>query len=306
VTSGLALLFFVIGLNLLGVFEFGAGLQNAGEGLTRRGGDMGAFFTGALAVIAATPCTAPFMAGAIGAALTQPAGVTLLIFAALALGFALPLTLLHFAPALQRLIPKPGAWMERAKQVLAFPMFAAAIWLAWVLAEQSGAVGVQSLLNIAAALAFVLFVARWGRVWLIVGLIVLAGTLAVSWRPIVGMQREAALASEPWSPARVTALRAEGRPVFVNFTAAWCITCKANELSSMQNRRVAQAFAEADVAYLEADWTNRNDEIAAALAEHGRAGVPLYLYYPPGGDVQVLPQVLSEALLIETVSGDAP
>jgi thiol:disulfide interchange protein len=114
------------------------------------------------------------------------------------------------------------------------------------------------------------------------------------------------LASEPWSPARVTALRAEGRPVFVNFTAAWCITCKANELSSMQNRRVAQAFAEADVAYLEADWTNRNDEIAAALAEHGRAGVPLYLYYPPGGDVQVLPQVLSEALLIETVSGDAP
>ncbi|QGZ94279.1 protein-disulfide reductase DsbD family protein [Terricaulis silvestris] len=306
VTSGLALLFFVIGLNLLGVFEFGASLQNAGEGLTRRGGDMGAFFTGALAVIAATPCTAPFMAGAIGAALTQPAGVTLLIFAALALGFALPLTLLHFAPALQRLIPKPGLWMERAKQVLAFPMFAAAIWLAWVLAEQAGAVGVQSLLNIAAAVAFVLFVARWGRVWLIVGLIVLAGTVAVSWRPIVGMQREAALVSEPWSPARVAALRAEGRPVFVNFTAAWCITCKANELSSMQNRRVAQAFAEADVAYLEADWTNRDDEIAAALAEHGRAGVPLYLFYPPGGDVQVLPQVLSEALLIETVSGDAP
>jgi thiol:disulfide interchange protein len=232
--------------------------------------------------------------------------VTLLIFTALALGFALPLTLLHFAPALQRLIPKPGAWMERAKQVLAFPMFAAAIWLAWVLAEQSGAVGVQSLLNIAAAVAFVLFVARWGRVWLIVGLIVLAGTVAVSWRPIVGMQREAALVSEPWSPARVAALRAEGRSVFVNFTAAWCITCKANELSSMQSRRVAQAFAGADVAYLEADWTNRNDEIAAALAEHGRAGVPLYLYYPPNGDVQVLPQVLSEALLIETVSGDAP
>lgn len=306
VTSGLALLFFVIGLNLLGVFEFGGGLQNAGEGLTRRGGDMGAFFTGALAVVAATPCTAPFMAGAIGAALTQPAGVTLLIFAALALGFALPLTLLHFMPALQRLLPKPGAWMERAKQVLAFPMFAAAIWLAWVLAEQAGAVGVQSLLNIAAAVAFVLFVARWGRVWLIVGLIVLAGTVAVSFRPIVGMQHEGALVSEPWSAERVTALRAEGRPVFVNFTAAWCITCKANELSSMRSDRVAQAFADADVAYLEADWTKRDDNIAAALAEHGRAGVPLYLYYPPSGDVQVLPQVLSEALLIETVSGDAP
>jgi thiol:disulfide interchange protein len=305
VTSGLALLFFAIGLNLLGVFEIGGGVQGVGAGLAARGGDAGSFFTGALAVIAATPCTAPFMAGAIGAALTQSAGVTLLIFAALALGFALPLTLLHFAPGLQRLIPKPGAWMERAKHVLAFPMFAAAIWLAWVLAEQAAAVGVQSLLNIAAALAFVLFVARWGRVWLIIGLVVLAGTLAVSWRPILGMQRAEALVSEPWSAARVTELQSEGRGVFVNFTAAWCITCKANELTTLSTPRVGQAFAEANAAYLEGDWTNRDDAIAAELARHGRAGVPLYLYFPAGGgDAQVLPQVLSEALILETIAGD--
>lgn len=304
VTSGLALLFFVIGLNLLGVFEVGGAFQNLGANLTGSGSG-GAFFTGALAVVAATPCTAPFMAGAIGVALTQSAGTTLLIFAALALGFALPLTLLHFMPGLQRLIPKPGAWMERAKQVLAFPMFATAIWLAWVLAEQAGAVGVQSLLNIAVALAFALFVSRWGRVWLVIGALALVGTLAVSWQPILGMQRAETLVSEPWSPARVAELQAEGRPIFVNFTAAWCITCKANELAALQSARLAQAFETRNVAYLEGDWTNRDDTIAAELAAHGRAGVPLYLYYPPGGEPQVLPQVLTERLMIETIEGDA-
>ncbi len=303
VTSGLALLFFAIGLNLLGVFAIGGSVQNAGSSLAARGGDAGAFFTGALAVIAATPCTAPFMAGAIGVALTQSAGATLLIFAALALGFALPLTLLHFVPRLQRMIPKPGVWMERAKQVLAFPMFAAAIWLAWVLAEQVGATGVQALLNIAAALAFVLFVSRWGRVWLVIGALVLAGTTALSWRPLLGVRNEAALVSEPWSAVRVAALRAEGRPIFVNFTAAWCVTCKANELTALSSARVAQAFEARNVAYLEGDWTNRDDAIAAELAAHGRAGVPLYLYYPPQGEPRVLPQVLSEDLMIETVSG---
>jgi thiol:disulfide interchange protein/DsbC/DsbD-like thiol-disulfide interchange protein len=304
VTASLALLFFAIGLNLLGVFSIGGGAQNAGAGLAARRGDAGAFFTGALAVVAATPCTAPFMASAIGIALAQSATTTLLIFTALALGFALPLTALHFAPGLQRLIPKPGPWMERTRQVLAFPMFAAAIWLAWVLAEQRGAVGAQSLLNVAAALAFLLFVAKWGRVWLAIGVLALVVTLAMSWRPLLGVEREAALVSEPWSPTRVEALRLEGRPVFVNFTAAWCITCKANELSVLTNRRVVQAFETENVAYLVADWTNRDETIAAALAEHGRAGLPLYLYYPPDGEPQVLPPVLSEALIVETVEGD--
>lgn len=306
VIAGLALLFFVIGLNLVGVFEFGGGgVENLGAGLAARGGDLGAFFTGALAVVAATPCTAPFMGGAIGAVLTQSTLVTLLIFTFLALGFALPLTLLHFAPALQKLIPKPGDWMERVRNVLAFPMFVTAALLAWVLAEQTGSGGVLALLVVATAVGFAFFVGRWGRVWLVIGVIAVLGTAALTWRPLLGIERAAALAEEPWSPERVAQLRSEGRGVFVNFTAAWCITCKVNEGAALSSRRVALAFADEGVVYLKADWTNRDDIIAAALAEYGRVGVPLYLFYPAGGgDPVVLPQVLNENLVIETISGD--
>lgn len=307
VISALALLFFVVGLNLLGLFEFGAGLQNVGGGLATKGGDVGSFFTGALAVIAATPCTAPFMGGAVGAVLTQSAPVTLLIFAFLALGFALPLTLLHFAPGLQKLIPKPGAWMDKFKNVLAFPMLATAALLAWVLSEQTGSAGALSLMLVALAIAFALFVARWGRVWMAVGLVTLAVVGFVAWRPLVGVERAQTLASEPWSAERVAALQADGRAVFVNFTAAWCVTCKVNEGAALSSHTVAQAFADENIAYLKGDWTNRDDAIAAALAEHGRAGVPLYLFYPAnGGPPQVLPQLLSEGLILETISGGTP
>ncbi|MBY0564133.1 MAG: thioredoxin family protein [Hyphomonadaceae bacterium] len=306
VTSALALLFFVIGLNLLGVFSVGGAVQDTGHGLVSGGGVGGAFFTGALAVVAATPCTAPFMAGAIGVAVTQSPVSALAIFTALGLGFALPLTALHFAPALRRRIPKPGPWMDRAKQVLAFPMFATAIWLVWVLAEQVGPNGALAVLSVAAALAFVLFVGRWGRAWLAAGLLALAATAMLAWRPLFGVEAQTVLTAAPWSPARVAELRAEGRPIFVNFTAAWCVTCKVNEATSLMQPAVARAFADANVAYLVGDWTNRNDEIAAALAEHGRAGVPLYLYYPPGGEAQVLPQMLSQDFILETVEGDAP
>jgi len=309
VISALALLFFVIGLNLLSVFEFGAGAQNAGAGLAARGGDAGAFFTGALAVVAATPCTAPFMAGAIGAVLTQSAPVTLLIFAFLALGFALPMTALHFAPSLQRLMPKPGPWMERVKNVLAFPMFATAIWLVWVLAQQTGAAGAAALLMAALAIGFAIYVARWGRAWMIAGLAVLAVVAFISWRPLVGVQQVAHLEAEPWSAARVAELQAEGRPVFVNFTAAWCVTCKANEAAALSSPRVAQAFADSNIAYLKADWTNRDETIAAELARHGTVGVPLYLYYPPSAAEPVVLEigiVLSEATVIDTISGGSP
>lgn len=307
VTSALAVLFFLIGLNLLGVFEIGGSLQNAGAGLTSRGGDAGAFFTGALAVIAATPCTAPFMAGAIGAALTQSAGVTLLIFAALGLGFALPLTLLHFLPGLQKLMPRPGPWMERVRNVLAFPMFAAAVWLAWVLTEQAGSEGTIALLTLLVAATFLVLSLRWGRLWIVYGVLQLLVTGAFVWKPLVGVETQSVLVSQAWSPQRVTELRGEGRGVFVNFTAAWCVTCKVNEAMALSQPRVAQAFAEANVAYLVGDWTNRDATIAAALAEHGRAGVPLYLFYPAdGGPVVVLPQgvLLNQDLVVQTIQDE--
>jgi thiol:disulfide interchange protein/DsbC/DsbD-like thiol-disulfide interchange protein len=302
VTGGLGLLFFAIGLNLLGVFEIGGNAQGIGAGLASRGGDIGAFFTGALAVVAATPCTAPFMAFAVGYAVTQPPLATLAVFAGLGLGFAAPLVALSFMPALQRRIPKPGPWMERVKNVLAFPMFAAAVWLAWVFAEQTGAIGALALLSLALAFSFAVYVARWGRVWLVVGVAVLALTAAFAWRPLAGHEAVEVLAAEEWSPERVEALRAEGTPVFVNFTAAWCVTCKVNEGVAF-TPRIATEFAERGITYLKADWTNRDDVIAAALAEHGRAGVPLYLYYPPGGEARVLPQLLTEGIVLQAIEG---
>ena len=193
--------------------------------------------------------------------------------------------------------------MERVKNVLAFPMFATAAWLAWVIAEQTGSTGALALISLAIALAFGAFVAHWGRAWIIAGAIVMALTGAAMWRPLLGIESTASLVSEPWSPARVAALRGEGRAMFVNFTAAWCVTCKVNEAAAF-TPRVAQAFANANVAYLEADWTNRDDVIAAALAEYGRAGVPLYLYYPPRGEPRILAQLLNEDLMLETLEGE--
>jgi len=304
VTTALALLFFLIGLNLVGVFEIGGSLQNAGAGLTTRGGDAGAFFTGALAVIAATPCTAPFMAGAIGTALTQSAFVTLAIFVALGLGFALPLTALHFAPGLQRLNPKPGGWMDRVRNVLAFPMFGTAVWLAWVLTEQQGSDGTIALLTLFVSVTALILFARWGRLWLAFGLLQLALTGAFIWKPLLGVETHAVLASEAWSAERVMELRSEGRGVFVNFTAAWCVSCKVNEATSLSQPRVADAFAQRNVAYLVGDWTNRDEAIAAALADYGRAGVPLYVYYPPDGEPVVLPQLLTQDLVIDTITGE--
>lgn len=302
-TSLLALLFFAIGLNLLGVFHLGGSAQGIGASAAARGGDTGAFFTGVLAVVAATPCTAPFMAGAIGAALTQSTAATLAIFAALGAGFALPITAIHFLPGLQRLLPKPGAWMERVRNVLAFPMFGAAAWLAWVLTQQTGANGALALLLLAVVLGFALMAARWGRAWLIVGLVALALVAAFAWRPLLGGEAASALRSDAWSAARVAQLRAEGRPVFVNFTAAWCITCQANEIGVLSRPEIVEAFARNRVIYLKADWTNQDAAIAAELAAHGRAGVPLYLYYPPGNAPPVvLPQILSVETINETIA----
>jgi thiol:disulfide interchange protein len=308
----LAVLMTLIGFNLLGAFEIGGKLQGVGDGLASRGGPVGAFMTGVLAVVVATPCTAPFMGAAMGYALTQPPAAALSIFMALALGFATPVVALSFAPGLLRLLPKPGRWMLVLKQAFAFPMFATAIWLIWVATMQAGADGALAALVAILIAGFALWligVTRGsGR-----GLRIAAGLAAIllvaatsafvieSATPSAQPSAQAgAEAPGVWSPVRVAELQAQGKPVFVNFTAAWCITCLANDRVALSRQEVKDAFAKLGVAYLKADWTNRNAQIAATLAEYGRAGVPLYLFYPgtKGAQAEVLPQLLTPETVV--------
>ncbi|MFA7263583.1 MAG: thioredoxin family protein [Caulobacter sp.] len=313
VVAALATVMLLVALNLSGVFEAGTSLQGAGEGLASRRGLAGSFLTGVLAVVVAAPCTAPFMASAMGYALTQSAVVSLLIFAALGLGLAAPFVALSFVPALLRLMPRPGAWMETLRHVLAFPMYAAVAWLVWVLAQQTGPIGLANALAAGVLVAFAAWlfgfaqrrgpapVARGLAAAMLLAAIALIGLLALEkpGAPDAASSDEAAIVPhEAWSPARLATLRAEGRPVLVNFTAAWCVTCQVNEKSSLSTQAVAAALARDNAVYLKADWTSRDATIAAALAEHGRAGVPLYLVYPAdGGAPKVLPQLLTAGLV---------
>lgn len=302
----LAILVFAIGLNLLGLFEVGGGLQNIGGDLVAKGGNMGAFFTGALAVIVATPCTAPVMAGAIGYALAQPAFVMAAVFFALALGFALPFLALSYSPALLRMLPKPGPWMDTFKQALAFPMFAAAIWLVYVINGQASQRGVTLVLFAMLLMAFALWAFKRKKLGKILGFVALLGALILPFRIAVEIP---SLNKEAWSAQRVAQLQAEGRPVFVDFTADWCVTCKLNELTTLKNKKVIAAFAESNTAFLVADWTNRDAIIAQELKKYDRAGVPLYLYFPPKGSEDynadrgaILPQTLRVNMLVDILS----
>lgn len=290
----LSLLLFAIGLNLLGVFELGGRFQNVGTNTVGRDGPFSSFLTGVLAVIVATPCTAPFMAGAVGYALASAAITTIFVFLALGLGFALPFLLVAYAPGLLSRLPRPGAWMETFKQFLAFPMFAAAIWLAWVLGLQAGASGVLKLLLGALALAFgVWALKRRGVLAKALGIVALitAVILPLSARTLDGATE---LKAESWSTVRIAELQSEGRNVFVDFTAAWCVTCKVNETLVLNTRKTKALFEATDTAFLVADWTNKDDVIAKELERFGRAGVPLYLVYTPESDSpEILPQVLT-------------
>jgi thiol:disulfide interchange protein DsbD len=324
VVASLSLVMLLVALNMSGVFEFGTSVQGVGSRASSRGGVTGAFFTGALAVVVAAPCTAPFMAGALGFALTQPPLISLAVFLALALGFAAPFVLLTFAPALLRRLPRPGAWMDTLKKGLAFPMYGAAAWLVWVFSQQTGSIALGELLAAAVLVAFAGWL--WGHaqvlrskgkpnaVSLILALLALAGAIALtaltasatppaaSGAATASAPAGEGLASEPWSPERVAALQAEGRPVLVDFTAAWCVTCQVNEKIAMSSAGVAKVFKDKNAVLLRADWTNRDATIAAALAEHGRAGVPLYLVYPAkGGAPVILPQLLTEGMVVEAI-----
>lgn len=311
VVALLAVLLFVIGLNLLGAFEFGSGLQNTGAELTQKSGAAGSFFTGALAVIVATPCTAPLMAGAVGYALAAPAIVTLAVFMALAIGFALPFLLIAYVPGLLSKLPKPGPWMERFKEILAFPMFAAAIWLVWVLSLQAGEDGVLLVLSAMLAVGLAIwFFKRKGGLGKVLGAVSVLAAIALPISISANTDSSAIspgkLEAEAWSPARVAELQAEGRSIFVDFTAAWCVTCKVNEKVVLNKTKTQKLFKDTNTAFLIADWTNKDDVIAAELAKYGRAGVPLYLVYSNNSvSPAILPQVLNYDVIKDAIAGES-
>lgn len=301
----LLLLVLGIALNLAGLFELTTPKL---AGRLASGGSSGAFMTGALAAFIATPCTGPFMGAALGAALVLPWYVALLIFLGLGLGLALPFLLLGFVPGLRRMLPKPGAWMDNFRKILSIPMFLTAIALAWVLGGLKGVNGMAVGLMIALGLAVVLWAlgrrqargAGNGAAWIAAALVTLAGIWAIAMvdKPAVAAQAKAA-GAEPFSEARLAALRAEGRPVFAYFTADWCVTCKVNEKAAIETDAVHKAFEDGNVAVLVGDWTDGDPALGRFIERHNRAGVPLYLWYSKGSkEPKVLPQVLTQGMLV--------
>ncbi len=302
----LACVLFAVGLSMSGVVQFGSGLGNLGSGLTRRGGAAGHFFTGVLAVIVASPCTAPFMGAALAYAFVAPPSHELLVMLALGVGLALPLTLIGLVPALARLLPKPGRWMETLKQILAFPMYLAAVWLVWVLAHQRGADAVALVL---VAMVFLAAAAWWygrghpgrkfGHVFTIgLGLVALVSLYSIV--QVVPPTRTLATDSGfvAFSPAKLQSLRNAGTPVFVDIGADWCVTCKANEYAVLDTRSFRELLASTGAVYMKGDWTDVDPEIGAYLKSFHSPGVPLYVVYPRGGGAgHALPTVLTASLV---------
>jgi thiol:disulfide interchange protein DsbD len=311
--AALAYLFFVMGLSMSGLINVGSSLMGTGQNLTQKSGLSGSFFTGVLAAVVASPCTAPFMGAALGFALTQPAIACIAVFAALGFGMALPLLILCYLPALAARLPKPGAWMDNLKQFLAFPLYLSAIWLLWVFGRQTSVSGMAALCAGAVAIAFGCWLlgrdARgfWQLLrrlaiaasWLIALLLVWQGTQSPAQKTTADDRWQA------YSPELVASLRAEGRPVFVNLTADWCLTCLANEKIALHTQAVEQTFVELNVATIKGDWTNTDPKITELLQEYGRSGVPLYLWFPANHQDKaiILPQLLTQDLLISTLKG---
>lgn len=307
VVYGLGLLFFVLALNFLGVFEWGMGVMNwAGLQSTTRAG-MSAFGTGVLSVFVAAPCTGPFMGAALGAAATLPAFEAMTLFLALGIGLALPVLSLCLSPGGLKVLPKPGAWMNTLKEFFAFPLFATVLWLLWVLVQQVGEQGVL----VAGGALLLMALALWlkGRGWIrVLRVLLIIGVILLP--PFLLKDKGAADSSvggtQLWSAYEETALRearAQGRPVFVDFTAAWCITCQWNKKTVLRTDAGTKLFQDNNVLLLEGDWTRYDEKITKALAAFGRASVPLYVYYPPNqGEPKVLPQILSLSMIEELFS----
>lgn len=314
----MALLFVGIGLNLAGLFEVGLKLTSVGSGVQQKAsGYSESFLTGVLATIVATPCTAPFMGAALGFAITLTAPEAMGIFTALGLGMAAPYLVLSASPSMLKRLPRPGPWMETFKQVLAFPMFATALWLVWVFGQQVSIDGVALLLGGFLLLGIAGWViGRWpafqvsNRAWTasrVVAGLVAAGAIGLS---LMGANASAPAAPgeaadatwQSFSTEQVDALQSEGEPVFIDFTAAWCLTCQVNKRTTLETRAVQEAFEENSVHLIRADWTNRDPEITQALGRFNRNGVPLYVLYPgDGSEPKVLPEVLTPQIVLDAL-----
>ena len=307
--AALVFLFFVMGLSMSGVVEFGVGSD-----LQEKEGYTGSFFTGVLASVVASPCTAPFMGAALGFAFTQSTLVALTVFLALGFGMALPFVLLSFLPALAKLMPRPGPWMLTFRQVLAFPLYATVVWLLWVLGQQTDSNAMALVIGACLLLAFAcwLFQYRhnsrgwWRQLSLLLILLCVAAAGSTLFTPFLQVRIHAETASEPgenyqpYTAARLAALRAAGKPVFVNMTAAWCITCLVNERVALGSEAFAAALKQKGVTYLKGDWTNNDPAITEVLKQYQTSGVPLYLMFPADASkpAEVLPQILSESTVL--------
>ncbi|MBI1276119.1 DUF255 domain-containing protein [bacterium] len=302
----LALLLFVVGLSLSGLVHISSRFSGFGGRLTSGQGLRASFFTGVLATLVATPCTAPFMAPAIGYALLQSTPVVLLIFGVLGLGLALPYLLIGLFPAMLHVLPKPGAWMDRFKQFLAFPMYASSLWLLWVLAQQAGpaalGMGMLSMLTLVFLCWCWPLTAAWHKALriglLLLGLCPLAASLVLANGAEVQRQNTQAMDSVPYSEETLRSLRTQEKPVLLDATAAWCITCKVNERVAIKTPAVQALLKEKHITFMVADWTNQDPAITRLLQEFGRSGVPMVVFYPPKGDPKLLPEILTESIVL--------
>ena len=304
VVAALAALFTVIGLNLAGVFEFGQFVPSRVALLEAKNPSVDAFLSGILAVVIASPCTAPFMGASLGVALALPPLQALTIFATLGIGMALPYLAASWSPALARMLPRPGAWMATFRHAMAFPMFATVVWLVWVLGQQSGINGAASLLALLLSLALVIWaLALRGSSRLVMTTLGMAVFVLLSasigqnvTKPLEITSNPASSALwQPWAPGKVDQALAGGAPVFVDFTAAWCVTCQYNKSTTLASTELLADFASRNVTLLRADWTRRDPAITAALAQLGRNGVPVYVLYKTGQAPVVLSEILSVA-----------
>ena len=310
VVALLAALFTVLGLNLAGMFEFGNMLPSRIASAQARNPVLDSFLSGVLAVAIASPCTAPFMGASLGFAIDMPVAQALTVFAALGVGMALPYLLACYVPAVVRWLPRPGAWMQTFRHAMAFPMFATVVWLVWVLGQQSGvdaAAALLALLLVLTALIWALGLAGKSRVILTLIAALMTAGIAYYAVPLITTQAAASTQTEtgelwqPWSADKVQSLQAANQPVFVDFTAAWCVTCQVNKRTTLSNQEVLDAFAQRKVQLLRADWTRQDPAITQALHTLGRNGVPVYVLYAPGKAPVVMTELLSKSEVLDAL-----